>query len=169
MERSRVSAAVKPAGSSHPHGEAGVKPFVDTDREVGPAPPRQADQDEAPAGAQGAAAFLQYPRQFRRVEELQGEGHEDGVESTALAGQVGGVAHQQVNPSRKPGLTKPRARLLQHAAGKVQPAGLAVAAHRPGQFHQGAPGAAADLQHAFAGPGIQQPQTLLNVAALTRG
>ena len=146
-----------------------MSPLVEAHRQTGQGTPgvlRHRHHDQPPAVAENAAALAQHDGNLRRVEKLEGEGEEHGVEGGRRIGKAGRVSELEFDAPGQPGPPKAPPGDPEHALGKVEPAHPAARADSLGQLDQRRACAGADLQHGLARPRREQAEAGLTSRAL---
>lgn len=106
------------------------------------------------------AVFFQHPARpseqgvlILKVEQLQGKTEKEGVAGTRLQGQLQPAAAQEGNGG-SPAFSELLLALSDHPGRKIDAYDMPCLAGGGGQFQQGLPRAAADLQKTLAGLGV---------------
>ena len=124
-----------------------VEPQVDPGREPGPCSERERDDPEATTGAKHSAALAEEDTELGGVEELQGEAHEDGVETIVGKRQPGRVADVQFDAFAHAGVANALRRDVAHARRDVDADDPSTLPDCSCELDECESGSVADLEH----------------------
>ena len=139
----------------HVLGELVVHPFIEPARQTALLLLGHRHDTDAAARPQRSSTLAQHDRDFRRVEQFEGEADKDRIEEVVSKREARGIAASQLHVACQACAIQPGLGDAEHPARQIQAINLAGVAGCLRQSRQALPRPEADLEHDLARSHIQ--------------